>query len=182
MMLLKTIRGIWDRAGVPKLGQTRTEREGAEQCEGGKPQADSVEVKPLGSRPTLLQTSLPPSYFLQDCAQHETSRTPRVPQCKLLSFNFILSLVDFLLNYLLLPSNKLKAYRNVKKNSVLSKNLIYGHMTSLQSSIWLARVMPEPFVSFYFIIQSFYYCNNIPKKVLIGFFTVCGKGHRLCFI
>ena len=42
--------------------------------------------------------------------------------------------------------------------------------------------MPELFVSFYLIIQSFYYCNNIPKKVLIGFFTVCGKGHRLCFI
>ena len=114
-MLLKTIRGIWDRAGVPKLGQTRTEREAAEQCEGGKPQADSVEVKPLGSGPTVLHTSLPPSYFLQDCAQHETSRTPRAPRCKLLSFNFILSLVDFLLHYLLLPSNKLKVYRNVKK-------------------------------------------------------------------
>ena len=40
--------------------------------------------------------------------------------------------------------------------------------------------MLELFVSFYLIIQSFYYYNNIPKKALTGSFTVCGKRHRSC--
>ena len=50
-------------------------------------------------------------------------------------------------------------------------------MTSLQSPIRLGRVMLELFVFFYLIIQSFYYCNNIPKKALVSSFTVCGKRH-----
>lgn len=60
---------------------------------------------------------------------------------------------------------------------MLSKNIIYGHMTSLQSPIRLGRVMLELFVSFYLIIQSFYCCNNIPKKALVSSFPVCGKRH-----
>jgi len=108
-MLLKTIHGISDKPRGPKLGQTRTETEAEEQHAGGKTQADSMEVEPSGSGPSLLHTPLPPSY----CALHETSRTPKhhsmnfyplISPSNLLTFCYIISSI---------PSNKLKAYRNV---------------------------------------------------------------------
>ena len=114
-----------------------------------------------------IWTHLLLSYFLQKLSlklpaylrPHKINFCPFTSSSDLLTFSYIISSIH---------SNKLDLQK-CSKNSVLSKNLIYDQMTSLQSSTGLVM---ESYVSFYLIIQSHDCSNNLQKEAQIGFFSV----------
>lgn len=123
-----------------------------------------------------IWTRFSPSYFLQKLSLKNFQVTPRPHKINFYPFTSSSDLLTFSYIISSIPSNKLKAYSNVFKNAVLSKNLIYDQMTSLQSSIRSVRV----FVSFYLTLLSTVLTTF--KRKLQMVFSVCGKEHGSYFM